>query len=484
MDIRTFFAVAACIAAASASRKTPFLEFRAKCEAAHPSLLDYRPTAVDFVNMSTPASFRCVKCGLTFKRPPGRMLRPGAGHGCTTCRGGVKDTLESFIQKARQTHGETFRYHLVRYVNSQTAVDIVCPNDHVFRQTPCHHIDGDGCRKCGGYYRSLEDIISLSKERFGPENQFDFSNFVFVDMTTRGCLTCPYGHSFTTTASVHLRGDGGCEQCARKKNAEAHSYTQDQWLEKAKEVHGADTYDYTKTLYRGQKSKVIITCRTHGDFEQGPTSHTEGNGCPKCGIEKTRNAKYLTNDDILAKYEECSTVHKDRYRYTSLSRDRLGRLILTVECPTHGHFEQRVDHHRNGHGCPDCPVRYSKWSLEYFAYRSVTDGIIQTGPNGGEFRVPEWPTKTVDGYRSSHREITECQGSYHHGDPRVCDHAERYKGGQVTLGDKYKRSCESIAKLRELGYMVIEVWEYDWTKFKNAIVRIQRAFRHRQSDCS
>ena len=451
-------------------------DFQTRCEKAHPNLLEYTH-AVDFVNMKKPVTFKCIKCGSLFKRSPQRMLRQNSGHGCPTCCGGVRDTLELFIEKARQTHKDEFKYHLVVYVNSHTPVDIVCPNDHVFQQTPSHHISGDGCRKCIGYYRTLEDIVRMSAEKFGLVGAFDFSKFIYVDMKTEGQLTCPNRHSFTTSATLHLRGDGGCRECANNKISELMSDTQEEWLRKAKKRHGDDTYDYSKAVYRGQKFDVIITCRIHGYFEQNPTSHVSGQGCPKCGIEKTRNAKFLTDEDILLKYEECSRVHHNRYVYTSLSRDGVGRLKITAECPTHGQFDQRLDHHIKGHGCSDCPVRYSKWSMEYFAYRSVTDGPIQHGINGGEFRPPEWCTKPVDGYRVAHKEITECQGSYHHGDPRVFDHTELYRGGQETIGDKYRRSCEGIAKLRGFGYKVIEVWEYDWSRGKSAVVHIQRAFR-------
>lgn len=38
------------------------------------------------------------------------------------------------------------------------------------------------------------------------------------------------------------------------------------WIKRAREVHG-DLYDYSKTVYKSSKDKVIITCPIHGDFE-------------------------------------------------------------------------------------------------------------------------------------------------------------------------------------------------------------------------
>lgn len=49
-------------------------------------------------------------------------------------------------------------------------------------------------------------------------------------------------------------------------------------------VHG-DKYLYGNVNYISARSKVSITCPTHGVFKQTPNNHLNGNGCPKCSIE-------------------------------------------------------------------------------------------------------------------------------------------------------------------------------------------------------
>lgn len=39
----------------------------------------------------------------------------------------------------------------------------------------------------------------------------------------------------------------------------------EEWIEKAKAVHG-DKYDYSKVEYKGSHEKVIIICKEHGEF--------------------------------------------------------------------------------------------------------------------------------------------------------------------------------------------------------------------------
>lgn len=63
-----------------------------------------------------------------------------------------KLTQEEFIKRAREVHGDKYDYSLVRYVNSRTDVDIICPIHGVFPQSPSGHIhQKQGCPKCGPY---------------------------------------------------------------------------------------------------------------------------------------------------------------------------------------------------------------------------------------------------------------------------------------------------------------------------------------------
>jgi hypothetical protein len=397
---------------------------------------------------------------------------------------GVRDTLDSFITKAKLKHGDKFKYHLVQYVNSHTKVRIECDNGHIFEQTPSHHINGDKCPICRGRNRSLEDFIELSKKRF-PDKKFDYSKVVFTNMRTPIILICPNNHEFVCVPTVHLRkySEGGCKKCANINVGIANSYTQEEWISLAREKH-KNIYSYDKTLYTCSQTPVVITCNIHGDFEQLPVVHLTGCGCPSCGIEKSASSKLLSDQEKIEKIREAEILHEGKYKYSSIynSEDNKNRLMIDIICEKHGQFTQRLDHHLNGHGCSKCPVQFSKWSLEYFDYRSVRDGFIQHGGNIGEFIPPEMPKCPVDGWRKDQKEITECQGSYHHGDSRVFSHNDIYFGGKQTLGDRYKATCEKTAKLRSFGYTVIEVWEYDWKRGKNAVVSLQRAFRSKHSE--
>ena len=55
-----------------------------------------------------------------------------------------------------------------------------------------------------------------------------------------------------------------------------------EFIAKANKVHN-NKYTYENTIYVKSKEKVIITCLTHGNFEQVAYSHLKGHGCKKCG---------------------------------------------------------------------------------------------------------------------------------------------------------------------------------------------------------
>lgn len=65
----------------------------------------------------------------------------------------------------------------------------------------------------------------------------------------------------------------------------------DYFINKIRDIHG-NKYDYSKSFYVNNKSKITIICTEHGEFTQTPDNHLAGKGCPKCGnINKSKYQK-------------------------------------------------------------------------------------------------------------------------------------------------------------------------------------------------
>ena len=107
-----------------------------------------------------------------------------------------------------------------------------------------------------------------------------------------------------------------------------------------------DRYDYSRTKYVGNKSKVIIICEEHGEFEQTPANHLTGYGCKLCGF---KNAGQYHKKDTVKFIAAAREIHGDKYDY-STTKYIGAREHLTIICPTHGPFEQIATVHLRGAG--------------------------------------------------------------------------------------------------------------------------------------
>lgn len=75
---------------------------------------------------------------------------------------------------------------------------------------------------------------------------------------------------FQQLPNGHLRG--GCNKCSNVTKSKKLSFTKDEFIERAIKIHG-NTFNYSKVEYINTNSKVTITCKEHGDFEQRPHDH-------------------------------------------------------------------------------------------------------------------------------------------------------------------------------------------------------------------
>lgn len=132
-------------------------------------------------------------------------------------------------------------------------------------------------------------------------------------------------------------------------------YTQDEIIARFREVHG-DNYDYSKVTFKTVCDKVCIVCPEHGDFWQKPSMHIRGQKCPKCAnkdrsLSKQKDKSYYLNRVIV--------VHGNKYDY-SQSDFKASKDIITIICPIHGAFKQKLGQHLMGRGCPKCANEANK----------------------------------------------------------------------------------------------------------------------------
>jgi hypothetical protein len=171
---------------------------------------------------------------------------------------------------------------------------------------------------------------------------------------------------FSQIPNDHLQGRG-CPKCGVKERTLKNTKPENTFFEKAKEVHG-DKYDYTKTEYINTETKVIIICKTHGEFEQSPESHLQGKGCKKCASAYTAELIRTTPEDFIKKAKE---IHKNKYNYSKVVYSNSNNKVEII-CPIHGSFLQTPSMHLSGQGCKKCGVDKRAGTL-----RDTTENFIK-----------------------------------------------------------------------------------------------------------
>jgi hypothetical protein len=129
--------------------------------------------------------------------------------------------------------------------------------------------------------------------------------------------------------------------------------TQEKFLARAKKTH-KNVYDYSKTQYIPGNKKVEIGCKLHGIFFQYPLNHIKGQGCPKCGRDRTYNSnkRPITKKEFVKKAVK---IHSDKYDYSKVESIVYGTQKIIIICKKHGEFLQSPTRHIcTKQGCFKC----------------------------------------------------------------------------------------------------------------------------------
>jgi hypothetical protein len=135
--------------------------FISEARAVHGDRYDY--SLVQYNGTNKEVEIVCRKHG-EFRQKPVSHLK---GHGCNECgnensSGKQKMSVDEFIMRARETHGNFYDYSLVDYKTARSKVKIICPLHGIFEQQPDSHINQkSGCSICAD--EALPGAYSLKR---------------------------------------------------------------------------------------------------------------------------------------------------------------------------------------------------------------------------------------------------------------------------------------------------------------------------------
>jgi hypothetical protein len=223
------------------------------------------------------------------------------------------------------------------------------------------------------------------------------------------------------------------------------------FIVRANKIHNFK-YSYEKVDYINSHQKIVIDCDTHGEFEQKPYIHLQGQGCPKCAHNLA-----LTHEQFVQK-----SVEKYNNRYKIVSKFSGIKHNIKIECIEHGEFDIKAETHlrtKNG-GCPTCalnirleclkPGNVSKSEKKWLDEQNVPLRQYKIFINNKFF--------LVDGFDPNTNTIYEFYGGYWHGNPLKYDPIEYNLKLKKTFGDLYHATIEREKLLREY-YNLITFWD-------------------------
>ncbi len=192
-----------------------------------------------------------------------------------------KLTIDKVLEKFYSIHGDQYDYSdFKEYHGASVKIPIKCKIHGVFMQQPCNHINNHGCPHCGNMLPSNTETFRNSVKDNPKNTNIDYSKVVYVKAHNKVILICKLHGEFEITPHHHLKGKS-CRKCAIDSNADRKRKSLDIFIEQATAANN-NLYDYSNTIYINSKTKVKITCLKHGEFEQIPSVHLKGQGCPRC----------------------------------------------------------------------------------------------------------------------------------------------------------------------------------------------------------
>ncbi len=131
---------------------------------------------------------------------------------------------------------------------------------------------------------TTEEFISRARRVHGNRYAYALVEYSVTRVPVK--IICREHGEFEQKPTKHLSGHG-CKTCGRLAAANARRSNTEQFIAKAKRVHG-DKYDYSLVSYERNVLPVKIVCPAHGEFEQRPHSHLSASGCRKCADDRRR----------------------------------------------------------------------------------------------------------------------------------------------------------------------------------------------------
>lgn len=212
------------------------LIFIKKAKEIHGDKYDY--SKIEYKNNRTKICIICPEHGEFWQIPYSHLRGSGCPQcAIKSTKYKQRLTTEDFIKKAQKIHGDNYVYSKVEYENDKTKVCIICPEHGEFWQTPNNHLKGKGCPSCYGNKKlTIEEFIKKAKEIHG--DKYDYSKVEYKNIDYNVCIICPEHGEFWQTPYKHIKRAQGCPVCGKIQKGLSKRLTLTEFIARSKNIHG------------------------------------------------------------------------------------------------------------------------------------------------------------------------------------------------------------------------------------------------------
>jgi predicted nucleic acid-binding Zn-ribbon protein len=218
------------------------------------------------------------------------LIRPShhkSGHGCRKCGHSKMQSInkddrnKKFLKKVKEIYGEKYDFTKSIYHDYYSPIEIICPKHGPQYRTPLQIYNGAICPQCTHERRVTTKLLTtdefIKKAIKKHKGKYTYNHCNYIGAKHDVIITCPKHGDFVQNANSHLNGRG-CPKCSKQRFRFMTNEEREQCFRK---IHG-DKYEYDWDTYIKNRLPMNMFCKKHGLFQQSPSKHLFGEGCPKC----------------------------------------------------------------------------------------------------------------------------------------------------------------------------------------------------------
>lgn len=238
----------------------------------------------------------------------------------------AKNKLDYIKFLCKEQYGNKYNYDLIE-PTFKKPVKIICNKHGQFLKRLDHHLyHNSGCSIC---CKEIEFNEIVKKANIIHSNKYTYR---INEKSGKIFTICPIHGEFEQLINNHLYKKCGCKDCR--------VFTTEEFIKRAKLIHG-EHYDYSKTVYKNADSKLIITCKEHGDVEIRAHNHIskQANGCKFCAIENNEGSYsglYRKSPDLKIFLYHFKFIREDGFTFYKIGlsvnpKERIRKMNLSYK---------------------------------------------------------------------------------------------------------------------------------------------------------